>query len=66
MEQNSSCEANRSSASQEIPPFLRNLEFHYFFKKETATCHYTEADKSSPVQSLKIRLNIILSHTSRT
>jgi len=33
MEQNSSCKANRSSASQEIPPILRNLEFRYFFQK---------------------------------
>jgi len=61
MEQSPSWEANRFSASQEIPHILWNPNVHYLIHKCPPTI--PEPARSSPchqIQLLKIYLNIIL------
>ena len=48
MQQSPSWEANRFSASQEIPHILRNPKVHYRIHQVPANCPYPEPDQSSP------------------
>jgi hypothetical protein len=59
IEQSPSWEANRSSASQEIPRILCNTKVHYRIHKRPPV-------SASPSQFLKIHFNIILRSTSRS
>ena len=66
MEQSPSWEANRSSASQEIPRILWNPEGSLPHSQSPATCPYPELDQSSPCtpsRFLRVHFNIILPST---
>ena len=61
----SPCETNRFSASQEIPRILWNPKVHFHIHKCPPTCPYPEPARSSPYPHfLKIHLNIILPSTA--
>jgi len=69
MEQSPSWEANRSSASQEIPGVLWNPKVYYRIDKHSS--HIPFLTHISPVHAftfhwLKIHFNIILPYTSRS
>jgi len=63
VEQSPSCEANRFSASQEIPPILWNPKLHYH-SQVPATCPYSEPARSIsiPPHPTSWRSRFILSH----
>jgi len=48
MQHNPSWDANRFSASLEIPQIVWNLKAHYFYSQEPTTCPYAGPDEFSP------------------
>jgi len=69
MEHSPSWEANRSSASQEIPPHFMETKRSLPHSQEPATCSYPEPDQCSPTPSrhfFKIHFNITLPSSLRS
>jgi hypothetical protein len=67
MEQSSSWEANRFSASQEIPRILWNPKVHYRINKFLPTIYvlsHVDSVHAAPFHILQIDFNIILSSTT--
>ena len=65
MEQSPSWEADRSSASADIPPQFMEHEGSLPHSQQPATCPYPEPDQSSPylpTHFFKIHFNIIQHH----
>jgi hypothetical protein len=54
MEQSPSREANRFSASQEIPRILCNPKVHYRIHNNLAPCPYPEPDRSNPCPNIPL------------